>query len=133
MSAREPCRVLVADDAADVRQLLCVLLDIEEDFTIVGQAADGAEAVRLTEQCRPDLVVIDLSMPGMDGLQAVPEIRRINPASKLVIFSGFETTTVEQVAQRLGADGYIEKGSDVDLVQRLRAIYHGRHGADVSA
>ncbi|GAC1325050.1 MAG: hypothetical protein NVSMB13_07480 [Mycobacteriales bacterium] len=123
MTPRQPCRVLVADDAADLRDLLCLLLDLEDDFVVVGQASDGEEAIRLSEQQQPDLVVLDLAMPVMDGLQALPQVRRVAPATKVVIFSGFETGSVARQARACGADGYIEKGTGViDLVARLREI-----------
>jgi len=123
MTPRPPCRVLVADDAADLRDLLCLLLDLEDDFVVVGQAGDGEEAVRLSAQQQPDLVVLDLAMPVMDGLQALPQVRRVAPASKVVIFSGFETGQLERQARAVGADGYIEKGTGVlDLVAQLREI-----------
>ena len=123
MMSRQPCRVLVADDAADLRDLLCLLLDLEDDFVVVGRASDGEEAVRLSEQQQPDLVVLDLAMPVMDGLQALPKVRRVAPATKVVIFSGFETSSIARQARESGADGYIEKGTGVlDLVARLREI-----------
>ncbi len=120
---RQPCRVLVADDATDLRDLLCLLLDLEDDFVVVGQASDGEEAIRLSAQQQPDLVVLDLAMPVMDGLQALPRVRQVAPDSKVVIFSGFETGTLARQARAGGADGYIEKGTGViDLVARLREI-----------
>ncbi|MDQ1632046.1 MAG: hypothetical protein QOC80_2018, partial [Frankiaceae bacterium] len=70
-----PVRVLVADDSDGVRELVTLLLDLESDFTVVGQARDGLEAVERARALQPDLVVLDVSMPRLDGLTATPRIR----------------------------------------------------------
>jgi DNA-binding NarL/FixJ family response regulator len=116
-------RVLVVDDAANLRELLTLLLDAEDDFVVVGSAADGAQAVEQAAVLNPDVVLLDLAMPVMDGLQALPELRRLLPTGRLVVFSGFEEESLARAALAAGADAYIEKGTSViQLVARLRGL-----------
>jgi DNA-binding NarL/FixJ family response regulator len=116
-------RVLVVDDAANLRDLLTILLEAEDDFQVVGTAADGAEAIEAAAALTPDIVLLDLLMPVMDGLQALPRIREILPDAKIVIFSGFEDAALSPEAGDAGADAYIEKGVSVTrLVGRLREL-----------
>ena len=120
---RAPIRVVVADDAADLRDLIVLLFEMEDDFVTVAEATNGQEAVDLAREHQPDLVVLDLSMPVMDGLQALPLLRDAAPNAKVVIFSGFESGTLGREALDIGADGYIEKGTGVgELIERLRSI-----------
>lgn len=123
-------RVLVVDDAANLRDLLTVVLEAEDDFEVVGTAADGREALRAADRLRPDVVLLDLLMPVMDGLQALPELRRKLPTSAIVILSGFEQQAMADEALGLGADRYLEKGVSVSrLVACLREV-RGRVGPD---
>jgi DNA-binding NarL/FixJ family response regulator len=116
-------RVLVVDDAANLRELLTILLEAEDDFVVVGVAADGAQAVEKAAELRPDVVLLDLAMPVMDGLQALPELRRLLPTGRLVVFSGYDEESLARAAMDAGADAYIEKGTSVlQLVVRLRAL-----------
>jgi PAS domain S-box-containing protein len=117
-------RVLLADDAADIRLLLRFALDAESGFEVVGEAANGLEAVELAATLQPDLVVLDLSMPVMDGLQAIPELLRVAPATRIVVLSGFDEARMKQVALDLGAHGYLEKGSaTTELVSTLAQLF----------
>jgi DNA-binding NarL/FixJ family response regulator len=116
-------RVLVVDDAANLRELLTLLLDAEDDFVVVGAAADGEQAVARAAELRPDVVLLDLAMPVMDGLQALPQLRRLLPSARIVVFSGYEEDSLARAAIDGGADAYIEKGTSVlQLVARLRAL-----------
>ena len=116
-------RVLVVDDAANLRELLTVLLDVEDDFEVVGTAADGAQAIERAAVLQPDVVLLDLAMPVMDGLQALPGLRAELPDARIVIFSGFEHEALAREALDAGADAYIEKGTSVmQLVARLRQL-----------
>jgi DNA-binding NarL/FixJ family response regulator len=103
-------RVIVADDAAGMRELMRTLLSLEPDFEVVGQAGDGVEAVALVTALKPDLVVIDVSMPVMDGLQAIEQIRRVSPETRVAVLSG------ERRATPSGADTHIEKGTPNEVV-----------------
>jgi DNA-binding NarL/FixJ family response regulator len=116
-------RVLIVDDAANLRELLTLLLEVEDDFEVVGTAADGEQAIAAAEALRPDVVLLDLAMPVMDGLQALPILRMHVPNARIVIFSGFEHEALATEALRAGADAYIEKGTSVtQLVARLREL-----------
>ncbi|MGQ0434989.1 MAG: response regulator transcription factor [Microthrixaceae bacterium] len=117
-------RIVIADDSADLRLLLTLALRGDADFEVVGEATNGAEAVALAGRLRPDLLLLDLSMPVMDGLEALPLIRDISPSTSVVVVSGFLNGDMQQRVLDLGASGFIEKGDDlgqlVGFVQRLR-------------
>jgi len=116
-------RVLVVDDAANLRELLTLLLEIEDDFEVVGTASDGKQAIEVAASLRPDVILLDLAMPVMDGLQALPLLRECVPQARIVIFSGFEHQALAEVALQAGADAYIEKGTSVtQLVTELREL-----------
>lgn len=122
MAARDHlCRVLLADDTPEIRQLLRLSLEMDGRFEIVGEAEDGADAVKLTLQETPDAIVLDLAMPVMDGLQAIPEIRQTAPDTKIIVLSGFEEHQMSKEAIARGADGYIEKGKKMKEVASLLA------------
>ena len=122
MSAQRD-RVLVVDDAANLRELLTLLLEVEDDFEVVGTAADGRAAIDAAVLLKPDVVLLDLAMPVMDGLQALPELRLHLPNARIVIFSGFEHEALAEEALDAGADAYIEKGTSVtQLVTQLREL-----------
>ena len=124
MSAQRD-RVLVVDDAANLRELLTLLLEVEDDFEVVGTAADGRQAIDAAALLKPDVVLLDLAMPVMDGLQALPELRAHLPKARIVIFSGFEHEALAEEALLAGADAYIEKGTSVTaLVSQLRELRH---------
>src|SRR5688500_14714542 len=105
-------RVLLADDVPDIRALLRLAIERDGRFEIVAEAADGIEAVDLAGQWEPDLVVLDLAMPRMDGLQAIPEIREhIGAHGRIVVLSGFESERLGPQAIQTCADAYVEKGA----------------------
>ena len=116
-------RVLVVDDAANLRELLTVLLEAEDDFVVVGTAADGRQAIEQAARLSPELVLLDLAMPVMDGLEALPHLRKVAPKARIVIFSGFEHAELARQALAAGADDFIEKGTSVTrLVDHLRRL-----------
>jgi DNA-binding NarL/FixJ family response regulator len=116
-------RVLVVDDAANLRELLTLLLETEDDFEVIGTASDGEQALSSAETLRPDVVLLDLAMPVMDGMQALPSLRKLLPEAIIVIFSGFEQAGLVEEALSSGADAYLEKGASVmALVQTLRDL-----------
>ena len=117
-------RVLLADDADEMRFLLRVALETDGHFEVVGDAADGVEALALLEQQRPDAILLDMAMPRMDGLEVLAEMKARGYDSKVLAFSGFNGI-VEDEARQLGAADYIRKGTATmdDLIPRLLALF----------
>lgn len=116
-------RVVIADDVEALRNLLRVQLELDDEFEVVGEAADGRAAVEVVEESQPDFVLLDLAMPVMDGLQAIPEIRRVDPAATIVVLSGFEASALAPAAFGAGADHFLEKtASLVTIAETLREI-----------
>jgi DNA-binding NarL/FixJ family response regulator len=115
-------RVLIADDFQDVRMLLRVQLQRTGRFDVVAEAANGEEAVELATQLQPDVVLLDMSMPRMDGLQALPLIREAVPGVRVLVLSGFDEGTMAQKALDLGADGYVEKGLRMNLADVIDGV-----------
>jgi len=105
------CTVLVIDDAPDIRLLVKVLLDSQPGMQVIGEGANGREAVDLCAQHKPDVVVLDISMPVMDGLQALPLIREVSPETNVIMLSGFTSDEIKAEAIDLGACDVVEKGS----------------------
>jgi DNA-binding NarL/FixJ family response regulator len=123
------CRVVVADDSADLRDLVVLLLDDEDDFSVIGAAADGAEAVLLADELKPDLLVLDVNMPVMDGIEALRRVKATQPQIRVVLLSAFPRGVLPGDDVAL-ADAYLEKGLGVTtLVERLRAICRRPLGA----
>lgn len=102
--------VVLADDVPELRRLLRQILHWSARFTVVAEAADGTEAIALAEEHEPDILLLDISMPVMDGMEALPRIRAVSPRTKVVVLSGFEAERLEQTALEIGAAAYIEKG-----------------------
>jgi DNA-binding NarL/FixJ family response regulator len=116
-------RVVLADDEYSVRAMLGIALGMEDDFTVVGEAHNGEEAIDLVDLRHPDAVVLDLVMPVMGGIEAIPRIRDCWPGTKIVVFSALDHTEVGPRAMEAGADAYIEKTKFVaelsDTLHRL--------------
>ena len=102
--------MVVADDFADMRHLVRVTLERSGRFEVVGEAADGAVAVTLAQELEPDLLLLDLSMPVLSGMEALPRIREVSPDTKVVVLSGLDRSQMERQALEGGAVGYLEKG-----------------------
>lgn len=120
---RETHRVLVVDDAEDLRALLRMRLERAGGWTVVGEAADGRSAIEQARALQPELVLLDLAMPGMDGLEALPHIREAVPGVRVVVFSGFNHATLAQQALEAGADRYAVKGGSLhELLELLGSV-----------
>lgn len=119
-TAHESIRVVVADDAAELREALVEVLEDYGSFEIVGEAEDGGGAVELVRSVRPDLLLIDLAMPRMDGMEAIPHVLRSSPETKIAVLSGFQASLVEKDVMERGAHLYITKGTHPDqIVEQL--------------
>lgn len=119
-------RVLLADDHQVLRDGLRALLNSEEDMRVVGEAGTGGEAIRLALEVQPDVVVMDLGMPGVSGLDAIREIRRQNPQIRVLVLSMHSGREVIMQAIKAGCDGYVPKSSaHTNLLRAIRVVYSG--------
>ena len=126
MTGRAPIRVLIADDHPVVRQGLRTFLGIQDDVVVVGEAADGASAVSLAESAEPDIVLMDLKMPGADGLTALAELRARGVRARVLILTSVTERGHVLPAVQAGAAGYLYKDVDPQaLVQAIRAVHDG--------
>jgi two-component system response regulator NreC len=122
MSERRPLRVLLADDHVTVRHGLKLLIDGESDMTVVGEASDGATAVKLALECRPNVVVMDVSMPGVNGLVATRMLKKAMPGIAVVMLTRHADDAYLQELLRAGASGYVLKQSPpAELLQAIRS------------
>jgi DNA-binding NarL/FixJ family response regulator len=120
-------RVLIADDHAMIRDGLAALLRDEERVEVVGTAADGREALRLARELRPDVVVMDIAMPEMNGVEALRELRAASPDARVLILSMFSTLEHVQQAFSAGAGGYLLKESaGAELKTAVEQVHSGR-------
>jgi DNA-binding NarL/FixJ family response regulator len=108
-------RVVLVDDTADLRLLLRTALHLH-GYEVVGEAGDGAAGIEVARAERPDLVLLDLSMPVMDGLEALPHLREALPDAVIVVLSGFGAQQMAEQAMARGADGYLQKGASLASV-----------------
>src|SRR5262249_33454940 len=116
-------RVLIVDDNCFVRELLCEIFKRENDFDVCGEAANGREALKSAPQLKPDLIVLDLAMPIMNGLDAARSLRKILPAVPLIMYSGIGDRFVEQQAKFIGIAALISKAEPPGtLVSRARML-----------
>lgn len=121
--------IVVVDDAPDVRALVRTRLRLSGEFKVVGEGSDGAAAVALASEHRPEVMLLDVSMPGMDGLEALPKVLDASPATKVVLYSGFEEHGLVEEARRLGATAFVEKSERIEsLVERLQLVI-GENGS----
>ncbi|MEA2931716.1 MAG: hypothetical protein QOI56_501 [Actinomycetota bacterium] len=111
-----PLRIVLADDTPEIRSLLRRSFELDPSVRVVGEAGDGAEAVEVVCRTDADVILLDLAMPVMDGLQAIPEIRRRSPGTRIVVLSGFDASKMEQRALDLGATAYLSKGAGPDRI-----------------
>ena len=104
--------------------LVRMALELEGGFEVVGEAGDGREALDLSDEHLPDAVVLDLAMPVMDGLEAIPAIKKNNPSAKILVLSGFDASQMKDEAIQAGADAYLEKGEPAQrIVQVLQGFF----------
>ncbi len=121
-----PITVLIADDHPVVRQGLAVLLDVQDDINLVGEASDGLAAVQLTLQHAPDVLLLDLKLPGMDGMSVLAELRAQGTPTRVLILTSAAGPTGPALALQAGAAGFLYKDVDPDaLVRAIRSVHDG--------
>ena len=126
MLRKTPIRVLVADDHPVVREGLSAIVDVEDDITVIGQAWDGAEALRQARQLRPDVVLMDLKMPNVDGVEAIERIRAELPDTHVLVLTTYADEEYIMAGIRAGARGYLLKDASPDeLVRAIRIVARG--------
>ena len=123
MSGPELIRVMIVDDHEMVRRGLALSLQVFDDFELVGQAADGVEALQLVPVCRPDVILMDLLMPQMDGLSATKVVRRETPQIKVIALISFKEERLVEAARQVGADEVLLKNISIDeLAAAIRTV-----------
>jgi DNA-binding NarL/FixJ family response regulator len=120
-----PRRILIVDDSSHVRKAVRLLFDGEKEFEICGEATNGHEAIEKAEQLDPDLILLDLSMPVMNGLDAARILRRTKPAVRIVLFTMYSSSFVEFEASKVGICAVVSKADLDDLVELVRSIFRG--------
>jgi DNA-binding NarL/FixJ family response regulator len=122
-----PIRVLLADDHPVVRRGLAALLSTLEDFEVVAEAEDGEAAVRETQLTKPDVVLMDVRMPGLDGVEATRRIRKAVPETAVLVLTMYDEDATVFTAMRAGAQGYLLKGAEQDeIADAIRAVARGQ-------
>lgn len=119
-------RLLIADDQALVRGALGALLDLEDDLEVCALAADGAEALRLVAETKPDVCLMDIQMPGMDGVEATRRIREVSPGTRVLVVTTFARPGYLRAALDAGASGFIVKDTPAEqLADAVRRVHAG--------
>lgn len=108
--------VLVCDDNPAVREMICIILEETDGLNVVGQAADGHEAVEEARRLQPDVIVLDLAMPRRSGLDALPDLRECAPGAKIVVLTGFASNLVSEAVFAQGAVRLVEKGTRPSVI-----------------
>jgi DNA-binding NarL/FixJ family response regulator len=121
-----PVRTLIVEDHEELRNFLRLAMQNEAQCIVIGEAVDGMQAVQKAEELQPDLILLDLSLPKLNGMEALRRIRKVSPNSKLIILSQDSSPDVVQGALRLGAVGYLLKSDANNLTLALDAVVQGK-------
>lgn len=127
MDEPRPIRVVIVDDHDMIRSGLAVFLEAFDDLKLVGEATDGREAIRLCDEVKPDVALMDLVMPHMDGVAAIRAIRQAHPETQVIALTSFGDQNLVQEALHAGAIGYLLKNASIDqLAEAIRAARAGK-------
>lgn len=119
-------RVSVVDDHPVVREGLVGVLEDEPDFTVVGSAGSAEDALELVRERQPDVLLLDLELPNMDGIAALPRIAEVSPATRVIVFTAYDTDEMVFGAIRAGAGGYLLKGAaTAEIARAIREVHAG--------
>jgi two-component system response regulator NreC len=130
----EQIRVLLADDHAVLRAGLRLLINTQPDMTVVAEAGDGTEAVRLANETTPDVVVMDITMPAMGGIEAIEQIRQSIPQTQILVLTMHDDTAYLRSALAAGASGYVvKKSADSELISAINAVHRGQMFVDLAS
>ena len=122
-----PVGVLLVDDYASHVDLLRILIDLDDDLEVVGTAEDGVSGAALAKELQPDVIVSDIEMPGVDGVNATALYRKAAPEAAVILTSSLDPTEAKQMAEQAGADLYIDKVTGVDtMIQLLKSAFTAR-------
>jgi DNA-binding NarL/FixJ family response regulator len=114
-------RIVICDDAPELCELTRIDLERDPGLVVVGIAGDGEAAVALSASLRPDVIMLDLAMPNVDGLEALPRLRKAAPDAAVIVFSGFSGGRMAEAALERGAHRYVEKGESAERIRE--AVY----------
>ena len=124
----EKKRIVIAEDHTILREGLKALLSLSSELVVVGEAQDGREAVRIASELKPDLVLMDLSMPRMNGIEAIKEIKKQHPEIKIIVFTVYKTEEYVLASLQAGADGYILKEANyAEFLIAIKNVLMGKH------
>jgi DNA-binding NarL/FixJ family response regulator len=118
-------RTLIVDDVEDFRRLLCATLEERTDCKVVGVACDGLQAVLQAARLQPDLILLDLGLPILNGIEAARQIRKLSPTSKILFFTQNCSREIAEGALETGANGYLLKSDATDLPYAVETVLHG--------
>lgn len=117
--------VLIADDHEAIRRMLCLIFDSQADFEICGEAENGQEAVEMAQILHPDLIMLDLSMPVMSGIEAACALKELMPMTPIIVFSEYSDVFSEREARKTGVAALVSKTESLSvLVEKARAVIH---------
>ena len=120
-------RILIVDDFESFRQFVCSMLQRRVEFQVIGQALDGLEALQKAEELQPDLILLDIGLPKLNGIEAARRLRKLIPHTKILFLSQESSSDVVQEALRLGASGYVVKArAGSELLPAVEAVRRGR-------
>lgn len=119
--------VLIADDHSLLRQGLKQILELEKDISVVSQASNGSEAIQCARECKPDVILMDINMPGTNGLQAIKEIKQEKLQSRIIVLTIHEDREYLFKTLQMGAEGYVLKDAEPSvLIEAIRSVYSGQ-------